>query len=146
MKTPSLPKILLKCVAVFFAVMMLWGIGIFLVDSIVEYNDEKNVADKIRACDSYYYEKDFGDLRDYLILYDLYDTPYALYWEAVDGYNDYQLYLQWTRAAERGLADSSAMAALYKEKVEENYRNCAFENNRSQLASYLNTEKTPEEE
>lgn len=90
MKKKPLPltvKIVIKIVAIFITGWLLTMVGIFTIENIAESTeDDNNMARMVNQCDSYYYEKDYGELRDILTLYDLYDDEFQVYWDAVDAY------------------------------------------------------------
>ncbi len=124
-------KNVLKIAGVFMCVFYLYTLGVVLLEGIVDETNSKNKADLVNACDTYYYEGEYGELRDYLLLYDAFDETFDKYWEIVDGYADYVQYEQWkaTNGADKKVEE-------YKQKVTSNYQNCQFETNKNVLKKY----------
>ncbi|MBQ9765283.1 MAG: hypothetical protein IJW18_03690 [Lachnospiraceae bacterium] len=134
---PSILKIVLKAVAALFLLYMFVNIMIFTIfymDEVGDYDD--NLAYQVDGCNRYYYQKEYAELRDYLMLYNSYEDEFDMYWEIVDGYADYRQYLQWLQTPEDRVQGSSEMATMYKQRVIDNALNCRFEQNRAQLTKY----------
>ena len=85
-------KNLLKIAGIFMCALYLYTLGAVLIEGIIDATNSDNKADLVNACDSYYYDGEYGRLRDYLILYDAFDKEFDKYWEIVDGYADYIQY------------------------------------------------------
>lgn len=129
--------ILWKLVLIVFLVGMMFSMIPAAMKAIVDYNEEHlNQAETIERCDNYYYDRDFGGLREILTLYDLYTQDYDKYWEAVNGYEDYQYYLQYKRAVAAGNTQYEQPAADYRSKVVSNWENCQFSENQKLLEEF----------
>lgn len=131
-------KIFLKlCVILLFG-MLLYSFVVIWSGSLIDYNrDHHNKAESIAKCDAWYYDREFGQLREILLLYDLFDPSlYGKYWEAVNAYEDYTYYLQWEQAALQGAQGADAKLETYREKVEDNSINCQYTENTEVLKQY----------
>lgn len=99
-----------------------------------EYDTTK--ADIVDRCNDYYYDKEYGDLYDYLILYDAYDEAYDVYWEIIDGYVNYIECAKWSAVSLDDVPDADKMAALYKEKLQKCIADCKFDKNKRELERF----------
>ena len=136
-KAPSVFKILIKIVIALIIGIILFGIGVSVLEEVADYNEDRgNMADKVRGCDRYYYDKQYGELRDYLMLYSLYGGEFDIYWEAADGFMDYQQYRQWLRAEKLQTPDAEKMTEMYRQKVLDRAENCVFPKNKKQMEAY----------
>ena len=97
-------KLLLKGVSALIALVWLLMLLSSVILVISENGDNASKADLIRWCDGSYYDRDYAGLYDTLTLYDLYDEDFAHYWEAVDRYQAYAKYKQWTQAGDESKA------------------------------------------
>lgn len=74
-----------KCVLLFFLVIYFFSMTSLLWESATEdvmwENDE---ARRLSSCEEDLREKQYGELWDYMELYELYDSKYDKYWEAVE--------------------------------------------------------------
>ncbi len=48
------------------------------------------------------------------MLYSLYGEGFDIYWEAADGFVDYQPYCQWPRAEKLQMPDAEKMTEMYR--------------------------------
>ena len=130
--------IFLKAMLIVFLGVLLYFIVTYCTDSLISYNNEKlDKTESIERCDSRYYDREFGQLREILLLYDLFDPSlYGKYWEAVNAYEDYTYYLQWEQAALQGAQGAEAKLETYREKVEDNSINCRYTENTEVLKQY----------
>lgn len=130
--------IVLKAIVIVFFGMLLYFLVTFCMESLVSYNHEKlDKTEGIERCDSRYYDREFGQLREILLLYDLFDPSlYGKYWEAVNAYEDYTYYLQWEQAASQGAEGADVKLETYREKVEANSENCQYTENAELLSQY----------
>lgn len=134
---PMVLKICLKCIAICLIVFLLCGLTFGTASIILELGSEGlTKKEGIRYCDYDYYEKKYGELRDTLQLFKLYDEEYDIYWEIADGYKDYIEYYQWKEAAKEGFVVEEDKVSYYKEKVINNAKNCRFEKNKKVLQEY----------
>lgn len=131
-------KVLLKVLCVGIIFLTIYSMANVGIENIIESSEEKDMSSYVNACDRYYYEKQYGQLRDYLFLYELYDDTFDVYWEVVNGYCDYIECVQWASAAETGLDGSISIAEQYLQKVAENAENCRFPANEERLCEYVN--------
>lgn len=136
-KQPTALGIIIKSLILSFLVFILGGIMIFTITYVFIGDYETSEADIVNGCNGYYYEKEYGELRNYLLLFDAFGENYDMYWEIVDGYGDYMQYVQWSSTSEDDVSGSSEMAEHYRKKVEENVNNCKFSQNEEQLRVYL---------
>lgn len=114
---------------------MLYTIS-FVAEETGYANDKAWLNDR---CNKYYYEKQYGELYDYLALYDLYaDEDFAIYWEMVEGYLDYRQYEMWAAVPEGEMKEKETKMAEYRQKIQDNVINCQFDMNRTQLEAYAN--------
>lgn len=74
-----------KCVLLFFLVTYFFSATSLLWESATEdvmwENDE---ARMLSSCEEALREKEYGELWDYMELYELYDSKYDIYWDAVE--------------------------------------------------------------
>lgn len=132
-----LPKIVIKLAAVLLLLFFWYMLAGTALRELVDYNDVvHNKALSVRICDTSYYEGQYGNLREFLQMEDLEGADFDLYWEAVNGYEDYQMYRQYTKAYAAGMEEAEEAAESYGQKVLENAENCMFDGNRKQLEKY----------
>lgn len=113
-KPASLPWMVCKALAAVLIGLFLIYTLLFTVGFVAE-GDDVSQAELINWCEDDYYNRDFAHLYGTLTLYDLYGSEdFALYWEAVEGCQAFEAYLQWQRAAEMGMEGA-------REKAEESY-------------------------
>lgn len=130
--------IILKLLAILFILVFWWTLGYEIAEEVTSVNDFLyNKADRIESCDHYYYRQDYGGLREELSVYGLDEPEFDKYREAVKGFEDYQMYLQYKKAAEAGLPDAAEKAEQYRLQVIENAENCEDQGNQKRLSQYV---------
>lgn len=136
-------KICIKAVLLFVISFSLFMTLIITLGNIFgskyKYNTSK--AEIIGMCNRSYSDRNYGDLYDILLLYDAYDDQFDVYWEMVDGYNNYIEYVKWSEADAKGVADAAVMASSYKEKLKECIDNCTSDRNKKELEKFANKMK-----
>lgn len=132
-RKPSIARMVLKLIVAFLLGLFLMSAGLFFLEEAEWAFYDKDEALRVSFCDEYYYKRDFARLRDELTLYDLQGEHYDIYWEVVDGYEDYVEYWQWNRTDEEAVSGSSEKASYYRQKVIANARNCEYEKNQKIL-------------
>lgn len=95
-----------------------------------------NEAREIQSCDYYYYQKNYGGLREELSMDGLDGDAFGKYHEAVQGFEDYQQYLQYKKADAAGVSGAAAKAEQYRLLVIGNAENCEYPENQEQLDQY----------
>ena len=87
-------------------------------------------------CEEKYIDREFDSLHDYLNLYHLQGEDYGIYWEMVNGYEDYTVYMNYKSMEEQENISFSYMGKydqpqeisfITSQKIEE-YRNKVLEN------------------
>ena len=137
-KTPPFWKLILKFIVVLFICLFWLATGHVWLEMIRDRTDYYyNKADVRRSCDYYYYDKNFGALREMFTLYDLQEEEFDIYREAVKCFEDYQDYRMYENAAAAGVEGAKEMAEQYRAAVLENADNCAFDRNQKDLDSYV---------
>lgn len=137
-KTPPFWKLILKFIVVLFICLFWFATGHVWLEMIRDHTDYYyNKADVRRSCDYYYYDKNFGALREMFTLYDLQEEEFDIYREAVKGYDDYQNYRMYEKAAAAGVDGAEEKVLQYKEAVLGNAERCMFEMNQKDLDSYV---------
>ena len=127
-KVPSTPVLLIKGMFVSCLVMiMISAILTMMTPDVeqIEYTEEQSRI--IHECDQYYYEKQYGQLREYLYSNKLYDEPFDVYWEMVNGYADYIEYVTYKKGINLQKTEE------YKKKVIQNANRCRYEKNQKEL-------------
>lgn len=127
-KVPSTPVLLIKGMFVICLVMiMISAILTMMTPDVeqIEYTEEQSRI--IHECDQYYYEKQYGQLREYLYSNKLYDEPFDVYWEMVNGYADYIEYVTYKKGINLQKTEE------YKKKVIQNANRCRYEKNQKEL-------------
>ena len=127
-KVPSTPVLLIKGMFVICLVMiMISAILTMMTPDVeqIEYTEEQSRI--IHECDQYYYEKQYGQLREYLYSNKLYDEPYDVYWEMINGYADYIEYVTYKKGINLQKTEE------YKKKVIQNANRCRYEKNQKEL-------------
>lgn len=136
-RPPSIFKIVCKGLAAFFLLWILLYFMIYTIGFVADENGfNRNLAEQVDCCNRYYYEKEYVELREYLLLYDAYDETFDMYWEIVDGYCDYMQYQQWAATPADRVPESIGMMEEYREKIMGNAQNCSFAQNQKQLDIY----------
>lgn len=120
-------KVIIKALISF---NILFGLFAFIVGYVVDRNDTWESSYTEEMAQEYYEEGRYGYLRMLLHLYDFYDEKFDVYWEAVDGYRDYQEALQYKQSG-----DEEEKEAIV-EKVIGNARKCKFESNQTILDTW----------
>ncbi len=88
-------------------------------------------------CNQYYHEGRYGELYDYLILYDMYnDEDFAMYKEMVDGYLDYCQYEMWAAVPAEQIEGREERMEQYKQQLLDRARNCQYDTNKTKLEAY----------
>lgn len=137
-RQPSSLKIIFKIVMVLLAAFFWYTLAKFMLEEIAEANDFRyNRADWVRMCDYEYYEKDYGRLKDTLMMGDSQEKEFDVYWEAVNGFEDYQMYLQYRKADAAGVGETEEKMEEYRQKVIANAKKCADSRNKKQLEKYV---------
>ena len=89
--TPSAGKLTIKTILAILIGMFVGLLGMTVLygisEDFVDYGDD--TAAMINNCNRYYYEKDYGSLRDSLTTWSLYSEEYDKYWEICDAYAQY---------------------------------------------------------
>lgn len=129
--------ILLRIVLILVVGASYYTMGSLVLKEIAEHNlIDLNTVRHVGQCHDLYDEGNYGELITYMNLYKLYSENYDMYWEAVDGFLDYQRYLQWVKADTAGVKDSDRQLAYYRQKVSDNAKQSRFEENKELLAGY----------
>lgn len=138
MKRPSILKILLRGVCIFFVGLFVYGMcwGILNLVEEEDYLDVDTV-DMVRWCDDDYYGRNYADLYDMLTLYDLEGETYDKYWDLVNGYIDYQNYIMWEKAEAAGVENAVSYVEEYYNKVESNAVNCKYPLHKPSLQQFF---------
>ncbi|MBQ4069228.1 MAG: hypothetical protein IJC76_08255 [Lachnospiraceae bacterium] len=101
-----------------------------------EYSEGDDMVSRIERCDGEYYEKNYGELYNWLVLDDCKEEEFDIYWEMVNGYFDYCQYRQWSNCDEDKLPGSIEKAQYYREKVIDNANNVKFSMNQRRLEEF----------
>jgi len=129
-------QIIVKLFVVILLISSILDIAKFSVNEVDEIIEDKDLADVVEICDSYYYEREFAKLRETLILNAAFEDIFDKYWEAVNGYCDYMQYNQWKLTPSEEVITSE-----YKQTVIDNYENLKFEDNKKILKEYCDAVK-----
>ena len=90
-KKPSTAKLVIKTIIAviigLFFIMTAFSAIAAISEDFVDYGDD--TAAMINSCNRSYYEKDYSELRDTLILFELYDDDFDKYWEICSAYEQY---------------------------------------------------------
>ena len=136
-KQPSLLLIILKLIAIALLSWLLLSVAIFAFQAVADHNDYLwNKADKMESCDYYYHHRNYGLLRKWLEMNKLDGPEFEKYNEAANGFEDYQTYLQYSKAVNAGMTDAEDLMNEYRQRVIANADHCAYEENRQQLEAY----------
>ena len=100
----STVKLAVKGIIGIFAALMLIVMLVTTLGAVADNDYSVDDVDLINWCDGDYYDRDFASLHETLTLYDLYSEDYALYWEAVNGYDALVRCRQWVKAEEQGIS------------------------------------------
>ena len=103
-------------------------------------------------CEEKYIDREFDSLHDYLNLYHLQGEDYGIYWEMVNGYEDYTIYMNYKSMEEQENISFSYMGKYdqpqeisfmtsqkieeYRNKVLENAENVKYERNKRYLTEF----------
>lgn len=137
-KTPSYLKLVIKLILVILVLGFWYFVGSSLLAFVAEGNDFfHNKADIRRSCDYSFYDKEFGRLKEMFSIYSMEEPEFDIYREAVKGYEDYQTYRMYEKAAEKGVDGAERLAEEYRQKVLDNAKNCADPKNQKDLDSYV---------
>lgn len=84
-KNNTVVGLIIKCVLLLFLIIYFMSMLSLLWQSATEdVLWKEDEARKISYCEEYLREKEYGELWEYLELYDLYDSRYDIYWKAVE--------------------------------------------------------------
>ncbi|MGN0341248.1 MAG: hypothetical protein ACI4DO_00480 [Roseburia sp.] len=152
-KVEKIPFVI-KSVAVFFVVLLSVGIVSLLAEMVM---DEANYSGEdyyLSCCEESYVNRDYSELYDIMNLYNLTTPEYDKYWEMVEGYQDYLLYINYRSILEQGIDQvefcytdgeenattvhfvTEEMVQAYGDKVQENAQNCRFDSNQRYLNEF----------
>lgn len=98
-----------------------------------EFSENDDIVTRIERCDREYYDKEYGELYNWLVLDDCKEEEFDIYWEIINGYSDYYMYRQWSNCDEDKLPGSGEKAEYYREKVIDNANNVKFSLNQRRL-------------
>ena len=127
----SVKRLVVKTImALLLLFILIYSAVAVVIYNLEDYSYDNDESNRITACDRYYYEGDCGELRDYLTLYELRGETYDVYWEYVNGYDDYCHFLMWNKDG------NIEKIEFYREKVKSNAKN-ASDRNKKILGSYL---------
>lgn len=141
-KQSYIRSIMFRILLVIFVGSWYYALGHAVLEEVAERNlIDLNTSKHVKYCSALYDEKDYGELMAYMNLYKLSGEHYDIYWEAVDGYLDYQRYLQWLRADRAGVENSGEKMEYYQKALEDNAAQCRHEENRELLEGYAHNVK-----
>lgn len=88
---PKTWKIVLKLILVVVLTLNSILAAIGIIASIGERYDftKDDIPRMLDQCNELYYKRKFGELKDHLTLYELYDEQFDKYWEICDAYEAY---------------------------------------------------------
>lgn len=135
-KKPGFFGLIGKTIAVIFLGALLVQLALSAVELVSGATDLTKV-DRISSCAREYYERDYAELNNYLLIYDLYEDVYDVYWEAVDGYNTLVCYYQNEKAAQMGVDGAQEQAQSLYQKLEEMAQKPEFSQNAKILQEFL---------
>ena len=132
---PSTEKLVIKTIIAILigGVLFLFSTALIygLSEDFVDYGDD--TAAMINNCNRYYYEKQYGELRDSLTLWGLYSEDFDKYWEICDAY---ELYIQCYEYA--GLPDGHDKLSILQAELGNRSRQCRFAENQNKLEQFHN--------
>lgn len=136
MKQPSVFKIGLRIIAIFFAGFFLYGMcyGVFML---ADDYDDVSEKDLIRWCDDDYYARDYGRLYETLSLYDLNGEQYDKYWDLVNAYIYYENYLMWEKAEAAGLDHAAEHMEEYYDLLYQSAETCAYPLHKGTIEDFM---------
>lgn len=112
----STTGLIVKCVVLFFlAIFIMSSISLLWESYVEDVAWESDEARRISSCETYLREKEYGELWDYMELYELEGERYEVYWNAVNHRLDEIQHEQWKRAAELGMEGADEMLQQYEE-------------------------------
>ena len=135
-KDPGQTKVILKALAAIVAGFILLYFLIGFIGLMAVGFDTPDKTDLVSWCEDIYVSRRYDELRDYLILYDLYGEECALYWAAVEGYELRCGYIQWSMAAEQGIDGAEEAAADCREQLQAMAENPQFSRNARLLQGF----------
>lgn len=141
-KAPNLVFMICKAALALFLCLFLISTAIYTVEFVSTNGGEPTEAELVSWCESSYLERSYADLFETLTLYDLYGERFALYWEAVRGYQAYTGYIQWDKAAALGIEGAREKAEAFLQSLQELSDAPAFSKNAAPLNELLETAKT----
>lgn len=127
----------LKLAAALLIAFFLFSLLVYTVITVGSNDFDLTDAELIGWCESDYYARDYAALYETLLLFDLYDEKYAVYWEAVAGYEASISFLQWQRAAQQGVPGAAEQAARQRDALAALAAAPAFEKNAALLQGLL---------
>lgn len=114
----STGKLIAKSALLFFLVIWVMAMVSLLWETYTEdVAWESDEARIISSCESNLREKEYGELWEYMDLYDLEGKRYDVYWNAVDRRLDEIQYEQWKKAEEINMEGAEEMLQQYKTKL-----------------------------
>ena len=102
-----------------------------------EYFDDEDMVTRIERCDREYYDKEYGELYYWLVLDDCKEEEFDVYWEVINGYQDYCQYRQWANCDDTRLTGSSNKAEEFRQKVINNVNNVEFSLNQRRFEEFV---------
>ena len=142
-KRISLAWITGKAVAALLMLVYLLAFGGTILKQTREAAQKQDLADEVRICDGYYYEKNYADLyaelkccSGLLREADGSAAVFDRYQEITEGYRDYISFLQWSRTPGEQVPGSSEQAAFYRQKAAAHAATCRNPQNREQLEAW----------
>ena len=125
-KMPTAAKLVIKTVIAvamgLFFLFMAVGTVATVAEEYLEYRDD--TAAMINACNRSYYEKDYAELLDSLILWELYQDEFDKYWEVCGAYQELTLCQQYSL-----LEDGAEELLYHRSRLMDISVNCRNEDN-----------------
>lgn len=135
-KPPAVWKIVVKYIIVICLSIPVLSTMFGMYASVKEEEENLDKADLINWCNQQYYDREFADLSETLMMYRPDDNEFDKYWEIKNGYEDYLKWRQWDKAVTLNLEQSVEKEAFYRNKVNENVKNAKFEQNEKFLKEF----------
>ena len=136
-KDPGSTKVLLKTLAAILAGIILFFCFTGFAALMTYGFDATGKAELINWCEETYIARRYDELREQLELHNLYDEDFALYWEAVEGYELRCLCIQWSMAAEQGIVGAEKAAGQCLSQLKTMAENPQFSRNARLLEGFL---------
>lgn len=128
-------KLLVFLLGAYIWVMLVYSMVNSTVDELTGYYNSD--AFIVNTLDEYYYEKQYGNLYDDLILFQAQDDMYDVYWEVMNAYIDVQEYRKWSKVPVERMEEAEQMAEKYRNKVIKNAQNPKFPQNQKYLDEFV---------